>query len=159
MKGHELTMNPSTTSPSSSGAGYLFFLGILQILTGILSVLFSVFGIAWAGSAGALNVLNPESIADLTGSRGGAGATSLLAAYVSFQFSFGWIFGLFFIASGICCLRRKGRAFVWLSTILNVLNGPYGTTVSLLTWHGLYRDRLSPTLAKSSDKERREGSP
>lgn len=136
----------STASPNSSfprGAGYLYFVGVLQIALGLLSVVFSLFAFLHLSSAGVLSILDPQKIQEQYAGPGGDGWNNLIAAYASLQAGFGWIFGVLLIAAGICCLKRRCRKFVWFSTVVNLLNMPHGTTVALLTWHGLTRPRIS----------------
>lgn len=125
------------------GAGYLYFVGVLQILAGSLGVLFSLFGLINSAATGAGGVLDPERVADLFAGRGFENLTSLLVGFISFQTRFGWAFGLLLIVSGLCCLKQRGRGLVWLSTLVNLVNVPHGTTVALMTWHGLTRRRIA----------------
>lgn len=135
------------TKPFRRGAGYLYFVGILQIGAGMLSLLFSLLAFAHAGSADAGGLLDPRQVAYRFAGHGSEGWASFVAGYLSFHVTYGWIFGLLLITAGICCMRRRGRWLVRFSSLLNLLNFPHGTTAALMTWHGLNRDRISGAFA------------
>lgn len=132
-----------TDDPFPQGAGYFYFVGMLQIAAGTLSVLFSLLGFLQARAAGVTNLLEPQRVADWFAWQGVEGSASIIAGMVAFQLAFGWIFGALLIAAGICSLKRWACGFVWFATVVNLFNFPHGTTVALMTWHGLRRRGIS----------------
>lgn len=133
----------STTELPRCGAGYLYFVGILQIGAGLLSVLFSLLAFLQVGLAESGGLLDPQQVAHRFAGHGSEGWASLVAGYVSFHVTYGWILGLLLISAGVCCIKLRARRLVWFSSLLNLLNFPHGTTAALMTWHGLSRDRIS----------------
>jgi len=142
--------NHSNRSGFPRGTGYLYFIGFLQILTGVLGVLFSIFGLLNSEAVGAGGVLDPQQVAESFSGRF-EGLISLLVGFISFQTRYGWALGLLLIASGLCCLKRRGRVLVWVSTLVNLFNVPHGTTAALMTWHGLNRRRIAQAFSDSGD--------
>lgn len=120
-------------SPDSfpRGHGYLYFVAWLQVVTGGLTLLFSVFGV-FQGLVNDSSLLNPAEA-----SRDSHGFwLRLVSGYIVFQMTYGWIFGVLHVASGICCFGGRARGFVILANVVNLLNFPHGTTVAFLTLHG-----------------------
>ena len=124
------------------GAGYLYFMGVLQIIAGGLNLAFSAFSFALADDLGAADLFTPGRVVDAFVQRG-IGWPDWVVSFMAVQVVYGWIFGLLMIVAGICCLRRRARRFVWVSTIANLFNMPHGATVAFLVWHGLTRPRIA----------------
>lgn len=125
----------------------MYFVGVLQIVAGLLSVLFSLFGVLQSNSAGVEGLLNPQEVAHLFSGHESGEWINFVSGFVSLHLAYGWVLGLVLITAGICCIRRRARWFVWFSTVLNLVNFPHGTTVGLMTLHGLSRSRISGAFA------------
>ena len=129
--------------PLARGEGYLTFMGYLQIAVGVLTVVFSAVAIAEAAWIGHTGLFNPVNAATYFGGRATGSFTSLLAGYVAFQISYGWLMGAMLIAAGVCCLKRIARRFVAAVSVVNLVNFPHGTTVAILMLHGLSRPGIA----------------
>lgn len=138
-----------TDDPFPRGAGYFYFTGVLQIGAGVLNLLFSLLGFLQARAAGVGGLLEAQGLAEWFSGRGLEGSAAVIAGLVAFQIAFGWIFGLLLIAAGICSLKCRARGFVWFSTVVNLFNFPHGTTVALMTWHGLNRRGIARAFRSS----------
>ena len=134
-----ITTAPELESPFPHGKGYLYFIGNLQIIAGILSIVLSLFVMLQAYSMHSTLLLGPIEIYQTFGGLQSGQFAKLIATSLSMQMMFGWVLGLMMISAGICCLRNKGRAWVTFVTAANLLNFPHGTTVALITIHGLTR--------------------
>jgi len=137
-------MKTSITIPTSvfpRGVGYLTFMGYFQIGVGLLTVLFSALAI-FQGSIIDPQLLNPMVAGEA--SRGFFGR--MIAGYMAFQMVFGWLLGTMMIMAGVCCLQLRGRTFVTVSAVLNLLNFPHGTTAAILMLHGFRRQEVIEAL-------------
>lgn len=125
-------MDPRHPIRFPRGQGYLYFVAWLQIVTGTLTTLFSAFGV-FQGLVNDSALLNPLN----AGGQTHGFWLRLISAYVVFQMTYGWIFGLLHLASGAACFGARWRGFVIFANAVNLLNFPHGTTVAFLTLHGL----------------------
>ena len=125
-------MDPRHTIRFPRGQGYLYFVAWLQIVTGTLTTLFSALGV-FHGLVNDSSLLNPLN----AGGESPGFWLRLISAYVVFQMTYGWIFGLLHVASGVFCFGARGRGFVIFANVVNLLSFPHGTTVAFLTLHGL----------------------
>lgn len=114
------------------GEGYLFFVGTLQILAASLMILLSLGGLVSVAMSD-YALFNPSTVAGMTDGPWAA----LLAAFLSFQFSVGWIVGLAQLAAGLCCLKHRHPRLVAWASVLSLLNFPAGTLAAILMLHGL----------------------
>jgi len=153
------TASSSNHEPFRRGAGYLHFAGLLQIIAGTLSLAFSALGSSVAMAFGVENLFDPRAAADRFAGDGVAGLGNLVAEFAAFQASYGWIFGLLLVVAGICTMRLRARRFIWTSTLVNLANFPHGTTVALLTWHGLTRPGVARAFDAASSDGADEGVP
>lgn len=139
----------NSISPNAPGAGfrrgegYLVFMGYLQIVTGVLTLLFSLTVIAHAWAVSATVLMSPARIYHLFGGFDADVFTKLVAAYLSFQVMFGWILGLGTILAGIASLKCRGRRWITLMAVLNLVNFPHGTTVAIMVLHGMTRPGIA----------------
>lgn len=142
-------MKTSMSIPSSvfpRGVGYLTFMGYFQIGVGLLTVLFSALAI-FQGAIIDPQLLNPAVAGEA--SRGFFGR--MIAGYMAFQMTFGWLLGAMMIMAGVCCLQLRGRTFVTVSAVLNLLNFPHGTTAAIMMLHGFRRQEVVDALDHSHD--------
>jgi hypothetical protein len=125
-------MDSRDTTRFPRGQGYLYFMAWLQIAAGALTTLFSVFGV-FHGLVNDSSLLNPVEV----GGESHGFWLGLVSGYIVFQMTYGWIFGLLHVASGVCCFGSRARGFVIFANAVNLLNFPHGTTVAFLTLHGM----------------------
>lgn len=137
------------TTPLPRGEGYLAFMGSLQIGAGVLTAFFSMLAIAQAWAVNAHVIMSPTEIYQAFGGYGTGPFSRLIAGFISFQAMFGWMLGLVMIGGGICCLRRRGRAWVWLAGVIGLINFPHGTTVAVMVLHGLAQREIAAAFRKS----------
>jgi len=131
----ELTADTPNPSEARSGSGYFNFMGHLQIWAGALTILFSCMTLGMALIGGDSVLFNPEALGAYST------AATMVSLYLAFQINFGWIFGVLLLLSGIGCLKSRWKPLVKVSAIVNLLNFPHGTTIALMTLHGLNRQR------------------
>lgn len=133
----------SLETPMRRGEGYLYFMATLQIAAGALSVLFSLLALLRYASVGEASLLNPVVVADAFDGLGAGNLNSIIAGYVGFQVTYGWVMGLLLIIAGVCCLKRREKPIVAAAAALNLFNFPHGTTVGIMMLHGLTRPGIS----------------
>lgn len=131
--------SPSSTFPR--GVGYLTFMGYFQIGVGLLTVIISAFAILIIDP----QLLNPV----VAGEASRAFFGRLIAGYMACQMVFGWLLGPMMIIAGVCCLQLRGRTFVTVSAVLNLLNFPHGTTAAIMMLHGFRRQEVVEALDHS----------
>jgi len=136
----------TTTAPSQpsspvlqKGEGYLAFMGYLQIAGGTLTVLFSILAMLKAWSLSGMAMMSPGDIYQAFGGHGEGSIDKLIAGYLSFLVMFGWVLGLMMITAGVCCLKRTGRRWVTVSSVLNLITLPHATTIAIMVLHGMTR--------------------
>ena len=114
----------------------------LQFAAAVFSVVFSLLGIA-QGVATDPALLNPFTVAEIFRGANPGVLGRLVASFMVFQMTCGWLMGLLLIVGGVCCLKRRGRRFVAVSAIVNLINFPHGTTVAIMVLHGLSRPGIA----------------
>jgi hypothetical protein len=143
----ETIVEQQPTNPR--GEGYIFFMAWLQLIAGALTLLFSLMTLgmvmfskdgSWASPAEVYRTIGPSEWSMFM---------KLMAAYIAFQFMFGWIFGLSLMLGGLLCLKRAGRGVVTAVAVLNLVNFPHGTTVGLLVLHGMTRRGIAGAFKRS----------
>lgn len=137
--------------PYAHGEGYLVFIGYLQLIAGVLTVMFSAMTVFLAMAVDPSPWVHPIEIARSFGPADSGVLAKLIAGYIAFQFTFGWIFGLSMILSRWLCLRHTGRRVVGAIAVLNLLNFPHGTTVAILVLHGLMRPGIAGAFRRSKE--------
>ncbi|MDF1814301.1 MAG: hypothetical protein P1V20_19000 [Verrucomicrobiales bacterium] len=128
----------ATTQNFKRGEGYLFFSGWLQIATGILSIIFSGLGlflIPGVTMGAAFDFTETHYLNSFAG--------KVINYFMIWQIALGWLTGLIMVVSGWLCLRMKGREFVKWASVVNLLNFPHGTTVAIMTLHGLAQRKIT----------------
>lgn len=141
-------LTSTSVQPMTRGVGYLYFMGYLQIGVGVLTIAFSALGII-QGLSSFPGLLSPSAVLDSAS----GWLVPILWAYMSFQISFGWIFGLLMIVAGVCCLLRRTRGFVATAAWMNLANFPHGTTAAIMMLHGLSRPGIAGAFEDAPSRE------
>lgn len=132
------SVSVDTTREFRPGAGYLYFAGLLQIFAASLMILFSLTGVV-SVALGGVSLFNPAVLAEMSDGLWSA----VLAAFLAFQYSVGWVIGLAQLASGVCCLKRPRPRWVALASVVSLLNFPAGTLAAIFTLHGLTQREIA----------------
>lgn len=73
----------------------------------------------------------------------------LFTVIIAVQIGWGLLAGVATLAAGLCLRRRRGRAVIYVASVLNILNIPLGTALGVFTFIVIGRPTVSAAFDES----------